>query len=234
MNNAMNNAMNSTTADRELREALSALADGEALDAPQWQRLRRAWATHPSLRREWQLMHVTGDALRAPDLTPPAQSAEALLDGLRARLAREPVSVEQARQKRHEQRHEHRHEERHEGRKLRDLLPALAVAAGFVLVALIVPGNLRVTPNSGAMNMVAAAPAPNGSAVDGLSAPGDAFMSAEPTFAQALSPVAGQSQAQPPQLRNWPNDALSVAPQPARSAASVPAHATTASAPEQL
>jgi len=216
----MNNPTNRAAQDYPLGEALSALADGERLDDLQWQRLRRAWAADPTLRRDWQLMQLTGEALRAPELAAPAQSAEALLDGLRARLAREPVSIEQARRK----------------RNLRDMLPALAVAAGFVLVALVVPGSLHVTLDGGAMTMARAStgfPGTAGTAAAVVS-PGDALVGGEPTFAQALSPGASQPQPLPPQLRGWPSDTLSLLPSRAGAAAPASPHAQPASAPRSL
>ena len=193
--------MNDTTDERAMREALSALADGEAIDSAQWTRVRQAWSSDPALRREWQLLQLAGEALRVPEMAAPAQSAQALLQGLRTRLAQEPVAIEQARLKRRQG----------TPRSLREMLPALAVAAGFVLVALIVPGSLRVAP-AGGVNIAMAPVGFPGTA--GAVASEDAFASG-PTFAQTLSPLASQPQVLAPQLGDWPHDTLSVWPAPA-------------------
>ena len=99
-------------------QSLSNLADGRAtqqeLDA-----LLRAWNVDAELRRDWQSLHLAGEALRTPDLSAPAQSSEALLAHLRERIAAEPVPLRPRRATR--------------------WLPPLGVAAGFVLLGLLVP-----------------------------------------------------------------------------------------------
>ncbi|MBV8603512.1 MAG: hypothetical protein JO224_02385 [Pelomonas sp.] len=207
---AMTDAANDAgAAARRLRAALSALADGATPEDPQdWPRLREAWTRDPALRREWQLLQLAGEALRAPALAPPVQSAEALLSGLRARLGAEPVPIARARAR----------------RRLRELWPALAVAAGFVLVALLVPGGLRVAPGGAASPLdVAQADTLALPPVDGAALLPAADMLAEPSFAAALTPAASGAPAEePPQLRAWPRDTLALPaakPRPAQASA---------------
>jgi hypothetical protein len=114
----MNHGMNSSDEAERRRQALSDLADGRA-DARQLQALLKDWERDDSLRHEWQSLHLIGAALRSPDLAAPVQSSEALLATLRERIAREPVPLRP--------------------RRLQDWLPALGVAAGFVLMALLLP-----------------------------------------------------------------------------------------------
>jgi hypothetical protein len=101
---------------------LSDLADGRASPA-QVRALSEAWASDAALRRDWQALHLLGDTLRSAELAAQAQRSDALLAALRERLAAEPALL-------------------HTGRpsaSARWLAP-LAVAAGFVGLALIVPG----------------------------------------------------------------------------------------------
>jgi len=99
-------------------QSLSNLADGRATEQ-ELDALLRAWDEDPALRRDWQALHLAGEALRTPDLSAPAQSSEALLAKLRERIAAEPVQLRPRRATR--------------------WLPPLGVAAGFVLLALLVP-----------------------------------------------------------------------------------------------
>ena len=98
--------------------SLSNLADGHATEQ-ELDALLRAWNEDPALRRDWQALHLAGEALRTPDLGAPAQSSEALLANLRERIATEPVQLRP--------------------RRVTRWLPPLGVAAGFVLLALLVP-----------------------------------------------------------------------------------------------
>lgn len=101
-----------------LKQALSDLADGRASDEDV-SRLSAAWADDAELRRDWQLTHLIGDTLRSSELAAQGRSTEALLGALREQLAAEPVPLRP--------------------RRLIDWAAPLAVAASFVLVALVVP-----------------------------------------------------------------------------------------------
>lgn len=116
-----------------LNEALSALMDGRATPAD-WARVSAAWDRDPGLRERWALWHAAGDGLRSADLPGLHREPQALLDALHARLP--APAVEQPRR--------------------RDWVAPIAVAAGFVAVAIGV-GALRPAPVPG--SVVAAAPA---------------------------------------------------------------------------
>lgn len=118
-----------------LGEALSAVMDGRATPAD-WARVQAAWARDPSLRERWALWHAAGDGLRAAELPDLHRDPEALLDALHAQLPA-PVAGHPRR---------------------RDWFAPLAVAAGFVAMAVCI-GALRPTvPAPDAV--VAAAPVP--------------------------------------------------------------------------
>ena len=121
-------------AELQRRRALSDLADGRA-NAKQVELLLADWEQDESLRSDWQAMHLIGAALRSPELAAPAQSGEALLAGLRERIAREPVPLHH--------------------RSWSQWLPAMGVAASFVMMALLLP----ILPMHTAQNQLAAAPA---------------------------------------------------------------------------
>ncbi|GAB1387886.1 MAG: hypothetical protein AMXMBFR78_32890 [Rubrivivax sp.] len=73
-------------------ERLSSLIDGEGgggeLDAA-----CRCWRTDADLRRDWQLYHLIGDVLRSDELSPARPPDARFLEGLRERIAREPVPL---------------------------------------------------------------------------------------------------------------------------------------------
>lgn len=71
------------------REALSALADGEA-QSSEVARACAAWKDQPDARATWHAYQMIGDVMRSEDL---AQAGEgsAFLKNFRARLAQEPV-----------------------------------------------------------------------------------------------------------------------------------------------
>jgi len=70
--------------------ALSALADGDREALPQATAL---WRDDAAARESWHLYHLIGDVMRSEDLaTAPARDG-AFLEGLRARLANEPVPL---------------------------------------------------------------------------------------------------------------------------------------------
>jgi len=112
------NAMN----DDALNESLSALADGRATPAD-WARVNAAWDRDPALRERWASWHAVGDGLRSADLPALHREPQALLDALHAALPT-PAVVRPRR---------------------RDWLAPVAVAAGFVAVAVGV-STLQVTP----------------------------------------------------------------------------------------
>ena len=102
----------------EPRQWLSALADGEA-DATQ--QACALWRGDADARRTWHAYHLIGDVLRSEELARAPTRDAAFVDGLRERLAQEPVLLAPAPPQR-----EHRGQ--------RWLVPA-AAAAGFVAVA---------------------------------------------------------------------------------------------------
>lgn len=70
-------------------ERLSALVDGEC-DAQEVARFTRQWGGDALLQQRWQTYHLIGDALRSDELAR-HHSGDAFMQGLRARLAQEPV-----------------------------------------------------------------------------------------------------------------------------------------------
>lgn len=105
-------------ADSTWGQALSDLADGRA-SAAELDAILAAWGDQPELRRQWQTLHLIGDSLRSTELASQAQGGDALLASLREHLTHEPVPLRP--------------------RRLRDWMAPLAVAAGFVAVALVMP-----------------------------------------------------------------------------------------------
>lgn len=73
-------------------QALSALMDGE-IDAPGAARLAQAWRSDALLRESWHRWHLVGDVMRSQDLATAPGHDEDFLQGLRQRLAQEPVLV---------------------------------------------------------------------------------------------------------------------------------------------
>ena len=74
----------------ELRERLSALADGE-LDDGAVVHACAGWRDDASHQASWHAYHLIGDVLRSDDLASDGVRDAAFLAGLRARLATEPV-----------------------------------------------------------------------------------------------------------------------------------------------
>jgi anti-sigma factor RsiW len=123
-----------TPDDAALNEALSAVMDGRATPAD-WARVNAAWERGPALRERWALWHAAGDGLRSADLPALHRDPEALLDALHAQL---PAAVV-------------------EHPRRRDWFAPIAVAAGFVAVAIGVGALRPASVPSGVV--VAAAPA---------------------------------------------------------------------------
>jgi sigma-E factor negative regulatory protein RseA len=67
---------------------LSAAVDG---DKPALERTARAWRDSASTRRTWHTYQLIGDTLRSSELAAPAARDAVFLEGIRARLATEPV-----------------------------------------------------------------------------------------------------------------------------------------------
>lgn len=115
------------------REALSALADGEA-QSQEVARACAAWRDHADARANWAAYQLIGDVMRSEDLAQ-ASSGEAFLKNFRERLAQEPVvlapSAAQAQRAVQEQ-----VAARHQLKPLKRRAWAgpVGVAAGFVLV----------------------------------------------------------------------------------------------------
>lgn len=128
-----------------LDEALSAVMDGCATPAD-WARVNAAWATDPALRERWALWHAAADGLRTPDLPGLRRPPEALLAALHAQLPAEAAAL----------------------LRRRDWLAPLAVAAGFVVLALGL-GALRPAPSADALVAAAPAPAPRAQGLSGQS-----------------------------------------------------------------
>ena len=131
--------------DDTLNESLSAVMDGRASPAD-WARVNAAWASDPRLRERWALWHAAADGLRAADLPNLHREPEALLTALHAQL---PAVVT-------------------EHPRRRDWFAPVAVAAGFVVVAIGI-GALQPVPVADAV--VAAAPitTPRAQGLSGLS-----------------------------------------------------------------
>lgn len=73
-------------------DTFSALMDGE-LDAEAVARACRAWRDDAPAREIWHSYHLIGDVMRSEDLASSAAGDAAFLQGVRERLAREPVVV---------------------------------------------------------------------------------------------------------------------------------------------
>jgi sigma-E factor negative regulatory protein RseA len=69
---------------------LSALADGE-LDAAEVMQACAHWRSDAQLRAAWHAYHLIGDAMRSDELAADPARDAAFVQGLRARLAAEPV-----------------------------------------------------------------------------------------------------------------------------------------------
>lgn len=69
---------------------LSALADGEREALPHGSAL---WRDDAQARERWHLYHLIGDVMRSEDLAVPPSRDAAFLEGLRTRLAAEPVPL---------------------------------------------------------------------------------------------------------------------------------------------
>lgn len=75
------------------RQALSDLMDG-ATDAAGAAAASQAWRLDGQARQDWHTYQVIGDVLRTPELAPRSASADAaFLAALRTRLAQEPVVI---------------------------------------------------------------------------------------------------------------------------------------------
>ena len=73
------------------REQLSALADGEA-SHPHIQ-AALAYAESGEGQQAWRMYHLIGDVLRSDELSPARPPDARFLEGLRERIAREPVPL---------------------------------------------------------------------------------------------------------------------------------------------
>lgn len=118
---------NSAAAPDEVRQWLSALADGDRDAEPHC--LAR-WREDPAARRDWHLYHLIGDVLRSEDLASSPRRDAQFLARLRGELAREPVPLAPAPLPQPAA----AHAAAHAARRLGWRAPA-AVAAGFVAVA---------------------------------------------------------------------------------------------------
>ncbi len=140
-------------------QSLSNLADGHATEQ-ELDALLRAWNEDPALRQDWQALHLAGEALRTPDLSAPAQSSEMLLANLRERIAAEPVQLRP--------------------RPAARWLPPFGVAAGFVLLALLVPR----LPLPGVMKAPVLTADPSAQAL--VTVPGSRTFDASASFVQTI------------------------------------------------
>lgn len=181
------------SAQTQRRQALSDMADGRA-DAQQLELLLADWAGDEALRRDWQSLHLLGAALRSPEPAAPVQSGEALLAGLRERIAREAIPGEPIPLR---------------PRRLSQWLPALGVAASFVMIALLLPSLplhtaskqlavAPVTPDPNLANALVEAPASRTldgapSFVQTIVAPEQPGLVAEPPHRQRLLPADANS-----------------------------------------
>jgi len=76
----------------EVRQALSALADGE-LSAQETRQLLQSWQHDADARACWHAYHVVGDVLRSDELAVQLGRDAAFVHRLRGRLALEPVPL---------------------------------------------------------------------------------------------------------------------------------------------
>jgi sigma-E factor negative regulatory protein RseA len=131
------------------RSWLSAAADG---DLASLDRVARAWRADAEVRKTWHAYHLIGDALRSAELAQPAARDADFLNGVRARLAKEPVVLAPAPTA-----------PVAPPRRVaaRWAVPA-AVAAGFVVVAGVLVVSRGVGPISGAQDVMAGASSPSG------------------------------------------------------------------------
>lgn len=167
--------------DDALDQALSAVMDGQASPAD-WARVNAAWANDPALRERWVLWQTAADGLRSPDVDLPGRDPEALLAALRAQLpAAGALPL-----------------------RRREWLAPLAVAAGFVAVAVGI-GALRPPAAVGPTLTASAPPAtPRAQGLGGLS------------FAQTAAGRTLPGDA-PPEVIDWPltlTEAAASAPPP--------------------
>jgi sigma-E factor negative regulatory protein RseA len=73
-------------------ERLSSFVDGEGRPDDVEDACRR-WKADETFRRDWATYHLIGDVLRSEELSPARPGDAAFLQGLRARLASEPVPL---------------------------------------------------------------------------------------------------------------------------------------------
>lgn len=166
--------------DQDLRQALSALVDGEASEE-ELSRLLDVWAERPSLRREWQTYQMLGDALRSDELVQDGRRGQLLLERLRPQLAGEarvlaPGALATKAKP---------------SVKARRWVAPAAVAAGFMLLVAGMNSLSQLAPRPSEAVLQASAPqqspAPMGLATQGLSFAQSALSST----AQLVVPVAG-------------------------------------------
>lgn len=129
---------------------LSALADGESGALAEACAL---WGNEHSARARWHAYHLIGDVLRSDELASPPGRDAAFLDGLRERLAREPVPLAPVAAA------AHRVAGPTEVRSRLGWRAPAAVAAGFVAVVGVLVLLQRPADNAPAAPSLAAAPA---------------------------------------------------------------------------
>lgn len=127
------------------REAMSALADGQAAEADAAFAL---WASDAQAREAWATYHLIGDVLRSEDLAV-RPAGEDFLVGFRARLAAEPVVLAPAPTPVNPR-----------TPALRRWIAPAAVAAGFVAVAAVLVVTRVVAPDDTGGAVLASNPAP--------------------------------------------------------------------------
>lgn len=153
-----------TPSPEQRREAMSALADGQADEADAAFAL---WASDAQAREAWATYHLIGDVLRSEDLAA-RPAGDDFLAGIRERLAAEPVVLAPAPMR-----------AATGPLALRRWLAPAAVAAGFVAVAAVLVVTRVVAPEGAGGAVLASSPAqPAGPGVQALQAgialdPGD-------------------------------------------------------------
>ena len=75
------------------RQSMSALMDGDSAGATSRDAAFALWRSDSNARASWHAYHLIGDVLRSQELASTPQRDEAFLLALRAKLAREPVSL---------------------------------------------------------------------------------------------------------------------------------------------
>lgn len=173
------------------RQQLSSLMDGDLSDADAAAACA-LWRHDPQARGDWHAYHLIGDVLRSDDLAAPAARDAAFLQGLRQRLADEPVPLAPAPLQPPAMPASQGPQAGARRRGRHWLMAPAAVAAGFVAVAVVMVVTRVVEPSpapilAGVDKPPAAAPSP----VLVRNAQLDRYLAAHRSLANGAAPGAG-------------------------------------------